>query len=109
MTKVIVNPGICGFSVIIKAEKMKNNKIHVSLDSDCEMVMQMRKDISSLTLKSAFTGFAKNSIYKSAARHLKHVACPIPAGILKAIEVEIGASLPKDASIIFIKEQNSTG
>jgi hypothetical protein len=34
-----------------------------------------------------------------AAKHLMHPACPVPSGILKAIEVESGLALPKDASI----------
>ena len=34
-----------------------------------------------------------------AAEHLVHPACPVPSGILKAIEVEFGLALPKDASI----------
>jgi len=34
-----------------------------------------------------------------AAEHLVHPACPVPSGILKAIEVESGLALPKDASI----------
>jgi hypothetical protein len=28
-----------------------------------------------------------------------HPACPVPSGILKAIEVAAGLALPKDASI----------
>ncbi|MBI4316389.1 MAG: hypothetical protein HY679_10665, partial [Chloroflexi bacterium] len=30
-----------------------------------------------------------------------HTACPIPAAILKAIEVEVGIALPKDVTITF--------
>jgi hypothetical protein len=109
MTKVTVNPGICGFSVIIKVEKVENNKVHVFLESECEMVMDMCTDISSLKLKAALTDYLSNPVYRSAAEHIKHVACPIPAGILKAIEVEIGGALPRDASIVFEKGHNSTG
>ena len=36
---------------------------------------------------------------KLAAEHLVHPACPVPSGIIKAIEVEAGLALPKDASI----------
>ena len=34
-----------------------------------------------------------------AAEHLVHPACLVPAGIIKAIEVEAGLALPMDASI----------
>ena len=36
---------------------------------------------------------------KLAAEHLVHPACPVPSGIIKAIEVAAGLALPKDASI----------
>ena len=36
---------------------------------------------------------------KLAAEHLVHPACPVPSGIIKAIEVEAGLALPKDVSI----------
>ncbi|GAB4423103.1 MAG: hypothetical protein OHK0032_18300 [Thermodesulfovibrionales bacterium] len=104
MTKAVVNSGICGFSVTVTAEKGEGKKIHISLDTECDMVKKMAEDISSLEMMAAFTGFANNPVYRAAAKNLKHVACPVPSGILKALEVELGVALLKDASIIFIKE-----
>jgi hypothetical protein len=104
MIKVIVNSGICGFSTEIIAEEGEGKKIKISLSTQCEMVKKMAADISELDMMAAFTGFLNNSVYKAAAKNLKHVACPVPSGILKALEVELGVALPKDASIVFIKE-----
>ncbi len=103
-TKVKVNSGICGFSTIITVEKIGSKKVRVSLESDCEMVSKMAAEISVLDLMAAFTNHLNNPVYKAAAKGLKHVACPVPAGILKAVEVELGLCLAKDASIMFIKE-----
>jgi len=47
-------------------------------------------------------GFADNPVYRSAAKHLKHVACPVPSAILKAIETESGMNVPKDVRIEFV-------
>ncbi len=106
MTKVKVDSGICGFSALIMAEKDKDNnkKIYIFIDTECEMVKKMLEDISTLDARAAFTGHLNNQVYRSAAKHIKHVACPVPAGILKAIEVESGVCLPKNVSIVFIKE-----
>jgi len=41
-----------------------------------------------------------------AAKHCKHAACPVPSGIIKAIEVAAGLALPKDASIQVSKEED---
>lgn len=104
MTKVTVTPGNCGFSVVITAEKDKGKKIRVSLESDCEMIMNMNKDISPLDMKSLFTHHIANPVYRSASQHLKHVACPVVSAILKAVEVEAGMAVPKDVSILFSKD-----
>jgi len=104
MTTTIVNPGVCGFSVTITAEKDKDKKIRISLYTECEMVKKMLEDISTIDARVAFTGYPDNPVYRSAAMHLQHVACPVPAGILKTIEVEAGLCLPKNASILFLKE-----
>jgi hypothetical protein len=42
--------------------------------------------------------------YQLAAKYLTHSACPVPAGILKAVEVAAGLALPKDAAIKVSKE-----
>ena len=103
MTKVIVNSGACGFTVTITAEKRPDKKIAVSLDTGCEMVQKMLADIATVDHRVTLTGFRDNPIYLSAAKHLKHAACPVPSAILKAIEVEAGLNVPKDAAIVFIK------
>jgi hypothetical protein len=35
---------------------------------------------------------------------LPHPGCPVPAGIIKAVEVEGGLALPRDASIKVSKD-----
>jgi hypothetical protein len=40
-----------------------------------------------------------------AAKHCQHASCPVPSGIIKAIEVASGLALPKDASIQVSKVQ----
>jgi hypothetical protein len=101
MKKVTINPGICGFTVTVTAEKDKGKKVRISLETECEMVMHMLEDISVLDMQAAFAGHLNNPVYRSAAMHLQHAACPVPAGILKVVEVELGLCLPKDAVITF--------
>jgi len=105
MTTVFVNSGACGFTVTIKAEKGKDKKILVALDTTCEMVQKMLADIARVDHRVTLMGFRDNPVYLSAAKHLKHVACPVPSAILKAIETEAGLNVPKDARIEFVKEK----
>lgn len=103
MTKVIINPGICGFSVAVTVNRKKNRKAAISIDTECEMVLSMVDDISLLDTRASFTGYLNNPVYRSAAMHLQHVACPVPMGILKALEVEMGLCIPKEVTIKFSK------
>jgi hypothetical protein len=105
MTKVIVNSGACGFTVTITAEKGMEKKVLIFLDTACEMVRKMQADIADLDRMVTLTGFADNPVYRSAAKHLKHVACPVPSAILKAIETETGMNVPKDVRIEFVREK----
>jgi hypothetical protein len=103
MTKVIVHSGACGFIVRIEAEKSAGGQIALRIDTDCEMVKKMLEDVAVLDRFAALTAFQNNPVYRSAAKHLKHVACTVPSGIIKAIEAEAGLNVPKDADICFVK------
>jgi len=105
MTTVVVNSGACGFTVTITAEKGKEKKIAVALDTACEMVQKMLADIATVDHHVTLVGFRDNPVYLSAAKHLKHVACPVPSAILKAIETEAGLNVPKDARIEFVRKK----
>lgn len=104
MTKVIISPGICGFKVTVRAEKKERRSVTVQIETDCEMVKKLAEDVGHVDMMAAFTSHLNNPVYRSAAKHLKHAACPVPSGILKAVEAELGLAIPRDASIIFVKE-----
>jgi len=105
MTRVIVNSGACGFTVTITAEKGKEKRVAVSLDTACEMVQKMLADIATVDHRVTLIGFRDNPVYMSAAKHLKHVACPVPSAILKAIETETGMNVPKNATVEFVRSK----
>lgn len=105
MTKVNVNCGNCGYSVAITATKGDDKKVRVSLDTGCEMVAGMLEDISLIDVRALFTKHFANPVYRSAEKHLKHIACPVPCAILKAAEVELGLCVPEDVHIAFEKDK----
>ena len=43
-------------------------------------------------------------ILELAARHCFHAACPVPVGIVKAVEVAAGLALPADVTIRLRRE-----
>lgn len=105
MTRVVVNSGVCGYTTKITAEKGKEKKIHLSLETECEMVKEMAEEIQVLDMMAVFTRFLENPVYRSASKHLKHVTCPVPCGVLKAMEAEAGFAVSKDVSITFMESR----
>lgn len=106
MTKLAVNSGVCGFCSKITVEKteMKGKKLSVQIESDCEMVKKMSRELAVLDgTATVFSGFLSNTVYKSASINLKHVACPVPSAIIKALEVEAGFCVPGDVTMKFEK------
>ena len=73
----------------------------MDISSDCEMVSLLGSHLSELDSRDALRPHGRSAVYECAFQHIKHVACPVPAAILKAIEVELGAALPRDVSIRF--------
>ncbi len=104
MTTVVVNSGACGFTVTITAKKGKDRTIEVALATDCEMVKKMEAEIASIDRMAVLVGFGNDPVHRSAAKHLKHAACPVPSAVLKAIETEAGMNVPRDVTIVFKKE-----
>jgi hypothetical protein len=107
MTRVIIKSGSCGFATVVTAEKRPDRTVRITIESECDQVRKMQEDIGSLERRDAFKGFLDNPVYCSAAKRLKHVACPVPSGILKVLEVEAGLNLPKDAVILFEKKDRA--
>jgi hypothetical protein len=104
MTKVVVTAGACGFTSVIRAVKRPERAIEISVESGCAMVQKMAAEITRLGRRDALTGILHNPVYLAAGRHLKHAACPVPSAVLKALEVEAGLNVEKDATITFEKE-----
>ena len=48
--------------------------------------------------------FDKSFVYKLAAEAIPHTACPVPAGIIKALEVAGDLGLKRDSSIRFLED-----
>jgi len=101
MTKVNIQPGACGMSVTVEVKKKEKKTFTVTVTSECVMVQKLGTEIPELGIMDAFKRLLENPVYKKAAGCLKHASCPVPCGILKALEVEAGLNVPKDSIIHF--------
>jgi len=101
MTKVVVEAGICGFSITVEVVRLSARKVRVSVASECDIVREMNNQLGELEWQDALKPLADSPVYKSAFEHIKHPACPVLVAIGKAIEVEVGVALPRDVVIRF--------
>jgi hypothetical protein len=97
MAKVTLDAGACGFKVIIKATKTGHRMFKIELISPCEMIKNLNDELKDREFgPEVFSTIEGSEIYELCSKHIKHISCPIPAAILKAIEVEGGLAVPKD-------------
>jgi len=103
MSKAIIDPGICGFMAEVVAE-MEDDMCSLEITCDCEPIQEMAKELAQVDpmVEIGFHGDGPLTL-RMFAKHCPHPACPVPAGILKAVEVAAGLALPKDASIRVMK------
>lgn len=105
MTKIRINPGACGFEALVELKQKDKNSVSVTIASQCKMVDKLGQELNELAMMDAFRHLLGNPVYVKGAACLKHAACPVPSGILKALEVEAGFNVPSDITMTFIREE----
>ena len=99
MTKIEIDPGICGFIAEVTAS-MKDDMCALDINCDCEPIQEMAKELKEVDPMVEMGFFREGPlVWRMFAKHSPHPSCPILAGILKAVEIEAGLALPKDAGI----------
>ena len=105
MARVKVDPGACGLPTRVEVVQKGKNIFHLEIRSECEMVQRLERELPALYMLDAFKRVLDNPVYKMASICVKHVSCPVPCAILKALEAEAGLAVPKDIVISFEKEK----
>ena len=104
--KVAVNPGICGFTCIVKAWKMKNRQVHISITcSECKQVQTLSEILNNLEMSDLFKPVSRTPVFLAAERAACHTSCAIPLVVVKAAEAAMELALPRDVLIRFQPEE----
>ncbi len=104
MTKVEIVSGACGFLVTILATKLEPKKANIEIHTACEQVNEMASMITHLTVQDILGfPFGEDRVYQSAKKVIRHASCPVPCGILKAAEAELGLAVKQDVFIRFLQ------
>ena len=100
-----VDCGICGQRATINVSKSSATQLHVSVETDCEMLGKAAEQMDGADWREALRPGHPHSVHAIMFGTIKHAGCPGPAAMAKAIEVEVGVALPKDVTISFTREE----
>ena len=104
MSKAEIQSGICGHVSTVEA-KMDGRVCKVSITSTCKAIQELAQELMEVNpLMEISCKRATPQTLQMGLKHCYHAACPVPVGIIKAIEVEAKLALPKDAIIKVSKE-----
>jgi hypothetical protein len=99
LARAEIAAGICGFTTRVEARGI-GGSCTLTVESDCEAIKRLAAELTEVDpfREITYRG-AGPVVLELAASFCRHPACPVPVGILKAVEVEAGLALPADAVI----------
>jgi hypothetical protein len=112
MARTRTYAGICGFTTVVEATSEDRQHVTIQIHSGCPDIQRLAKKINGKTYDAYVVigpcaqpgSIYDTEIMQAAGLDIPHVACPVPAGIHKAIEVAAGLALPRDAKIAVVAE-----
>lgn len=100
MVEVKVNPGICGLCSTIKFDSDDEQEVTIDFVTDCPSLKPLEQELKEIDgYQICFQKFGDGEICELGHKYCRHPGCPVPAAIIKGIEVSCGMALPKDAEI----------
>lgn len=103
MAKAEIQAGICGFKTTVETT-MDGDMCAVTISSECQAMQRLATNMGQLDPYREFTFRGDGpETFDLAAKYCSHAACPVPVGIIKAIEIEAGLALPHDVTITLSK------
>ena len=106
MAKAEICSGVCGFNTTVEAKNDGSGQIQLTIESDCKAINRLAAELIQVDPYREFTYRGQGPLtFEKAAEYCSHAACPVPVGIIKAIEIEAGLALPADVSIKLSKSE----
>lgn len=79
---------------------MNGSTCKISVQSECKAIRKLAEDLKQVEpMNEISTRRNTPVILQKGALYCTHAACPVPVGIIKAVEIEAGLALPTDVSI----------
>jgi hypothetical protein len=107
MAKAEIFAGVCGFNTTVQA-KMDGVVVNLEIHSECQAIQKLSEHLKQVDPMHEIS--ARRHVprtLETGMKYCSHAACPVPSGIIKAVEVAAGLALPRDATIRLSKEDAS--
>jgi hypothetical protein len=99
MAKAEIVSGICGFTASV-GTPMEGRRRVLAIESECDAIQRLAEALPEVDPFQEISSSGEGPrALKLGAEHCYHPACPVPVGIIKAVEVEAGLALPTAATI----------
>lgn len=99
MAKAQIFAGTCGYQTTVTATK-DGAVCKLSIQSECKAIQKMAEELTEVEpFKEMSSRRAVPRTLELGMKYCTHAACPVPVGIIKAVEIEAGLNLPVDVSI----------
>ena len=105
MAKAEIHPGNCGYITTVEAWLDGAGHVTLSVHSQCKAIQRLAENLTRVDphQEVSFRG-EMPSVLTMGTKYCSHAACPVPVGIIKAIEVAAGLALPGEVTIKVTKE-----
>lgn len=107
MARVEIDSGICGMhSTVWATTDMNTYRCTLRIESDCEAIQKIGQDMPEVDAFQEISlrrGEGPLALRKG-VEHCFHSACPVPVGIIKAVEVASGLALPANVTMKISQE-----
>jgi len=99
LARVEISSGQCRIITTVEATR-NGRRVQLQINSPCEAVQRLAEALKEVdpSREISFRGEGP-LILELARQYLKHPACPVPCGLIKAVELASGLGLPVDATI----------
>ena len=99
MAKAEIMPGNCGFTTTVEAQ-MNGKECNIQIASECSAIQKLAQELTQVNPYQEIS-FRRSTpvILQMGAKFCTHAACPVPVGIIKAVELAAGLALAKDVTI----------
>jgi hypothetical protein len=107
MARAEIHSGICGFVTTVEAtaDAQEPYTVHLKITSQCKACQRLAQELTEVDAMREMTFRGEMPLaLELGAKYLSHASCPVPAGIIKAVEVAAGLALPKDSTIKVSRE-----